>query len=49
MGWRTQNAYDEEAEARRRLLPWRERYNWPGVLIFALAICAVAVWLVVRG
>ena len=48
MGWRGQNAYDEEAETQRRTLPWRKRYNWFGLIIFALII-ALAVGFVSKS
>jgi len=41
MGWRTQDAYERDAEERRRALPWWQRYNWPGVLLFALIVAAL--------
>jgi hypothetical protein len=47
MGWRACDAYERDAEARRRALPWRERYNWTGLALFAsalaltLLVCAI--------
>ena len=35
MGWRAWDAYESDAEARRRALPWRARYNWRNALVFA--------------
>ena len=42
MGWRTQDAYDRDAEARRRALPWRQRYGWR-VLVLVLIVLWLAV------
>jgi len=36
MGWRAWDAYERGAEERRRALPWRERYSWRGIIVFAL-------------
>jgi hypothetical protein len=44
MGWRGSNAYDEEAERRRRALPWRERYNWRNLTIAALILAVAAAY-----
>jgi hypothetical protein len=38
MGWRTWQAYEDAAEERRRALPWRERYNWPGLAALTLIV-----------
>lgn len=38
MGWRAWDAYEREWEAQRRAKPWRERYSWRGVAIFALIV-----------
>ena len=50
MGWRTQDAYDRATEARRRALPWRQRYDWPAlaVLVLWLAVVAFGMWLGAR-
>jgi hypothetical protein len=42
MGWRAWDAYDQEANERWRALPWRERYSWRPIAIFALAAALVA-------
>jgi hypothetical protein len=46
MGWRAWDAYEQEAKDRWRALPWRERYNWGRIAIFALiaALAAVVFW-----
>jgi hypothetical protein len=46
MGWRSWDAYDQEAKERWRALPWRERYNWYRLAIFALiaALAATVLW-----
>lgn len=38
MGWRAWDAYEREAEARWRALPWRQRYGWRALVLFALAL-----------
>ena len=47
MGRRGQDARDRDAEERRRALPWRERYDWHALLLFAawLGVVAFSVWL----
>ena len=37
MGWRAWDAYEQDAEARRRVLPWRERYSWRAIF-FVLTV-----------
>jgi hypothetical protein len=38
MGWRAWDAYEQDAEDRRRALPWRERYNWRGIIAIAIVV-----------
>ena len=42
MGWRAWDAYERDAEVRRRALPLRKRYSWRGVLLFALILAIAA-------
>jgi len=46
MGWRAWDAYDQEAKARWRALPRRERYSWRGLIALALivALAVAIVW-----
>jgi hypothetical protein len=44
MGWRAQNAYDDEAQQRWRALPWRELY--PLRLVVRLAVLSALLGLV---
>jgi hypothetical protein len=44
-GWRSQDAYDTDREARRRALPWRQRYNWPGLALFAVIVALALAFL----
>jgi hypothetical protein len=46
MGWRAWDAYDQDAKDRWRTLPWRARYNWRRIAVFALmvALAAVILW-----
>jgi len=41
MGWRTWDAYDQDAKERWRALPWRERYNWRAIAVVALLAAIV--------
>jgi hypothetical protein len=45
MGWRAWNNYDEDAHKAWRALPWRERYNWRGLTIFALIVALSVIYL----
>lgn len=51
MGWRAWDAYECDAQARRRTLPWRERYNWRGIAALALIAVLVSlfIWVSVAG
>jgi len=42
IGWCAQDAYDRDAEERRRALPWRERYDWHALALFVLWLAVVA-------
>jgi hypothetical protein len=44
MGWRAWDAYDTEAKERWRALPWRQRYSWRRVALFALIVLAMLAW-----
>ena len=33
MGWRTDEAYDDDRREDLRSLPLRQRYNWPLILV----------------
>lgn len=46
MGWRAWDAYERDAKDRWRALPWAERYNWRGIVGFALivAVAAMILW-----
>jgi endonuclease YncB( thermonuclease family) len=44
MGWRAWDNYERDREARRRALPWHERYNLPGVAVFALMVVLAVVF-----
>jgi len=47
MGWRAWDAYERDAEERRRTLPWQARYNWRRIVLLGLAFAvAVAIFLV---
>jgi endonuclease YncB( thermonuclease family) len=41
MGWRVGQAYEVATHERWRALPWRERYNWPGLAFLALSVAIV--------
>ena len=45
MGWRVWDAYQQDTEERRRALPWRERFNWRGLVIFAVVIALASLYL----
>jgi ferric-dicitrate binding protein FerR (iron transport regulator) len=42
MGWRAWDAYERDAKERQRALPWRERYNWRGLALIAMAVAVAA-------
>lgn len=46
MGWRGWNSYEEEAHERWHMLPWCERFHWPGVVAFVLilVLAAMVLW-----
>ena len=48
MGWQAWDAYDQDAKDRWRALPWRERYNWRGIVAFALIISLAGAYLYAR-
>jgi hypothetical protein len=49
MGWQAWAAYEREAHARWKVLPWRERYTWRMIGGFALAaITAAILWHAIR-
>ena len=45
MGWRAWDAYERDEEARRRALPWHERYNWPRLALLALTVALALAYL----
>jgi nicotinamide riboside transporter PnuC len=45
MGWRAWDAYEWDAEERQRVLPWHERYNWRGLIVFALIVALAGTFL----
>ena len=47
MGWRAWDAYERDAEAQRRALPWRGRYAL-GVIVFVLIVAAAGVYLAAK-
>lgn len=46
MGWQAWDAYETDAEARRRALPWRTRYSWRGMILIALlaSVVGAIIW-----
>ncbi|MBS4006051.1 MAG: hypothetical protein KGZ91_21985 [Afipia sp.] len=46
MGWRGQHNRDEDAEREWRKLPFRDRYDWPSLALFAIFVGAFvyALW-----
>jgi uncharacterized membrane protein len=45
MGWRSDDIREADAERWRKSLPWRERYNWSGMVIFAAVLIACGIYL----
>lgn len=45
MGWRAGDAYEREAQERRRALPWHQRFRWRGLAAFALIVAMAGVYL----
>jgi hypothetical protein len=43
MGWRSDDIREADAERWRKALPWQQRYNWSGVIVFAVVLAVVAV------
>jgi TRAP-type C4-dicarboxylate transport system permease small subunit len=41
MGWRAWDAYEREARARVRALPWHQHYSHTGAIIFALIVAFI--------
>ena len=45
MGWRAWDHYEQDAERQQRMLPWRERFDWRGVLIFMMIVALAGAYL----
>lgn len=41
MGYKVWNNYEDAERERLRALPWRQRYNWRGLTIFAVIVAAI--------
>jgi cell division protein FtsN len=41
MGWRAWDAYERDARARVRALPWHQHYSHTGAIIFALIVAFI--------
>ena len=45
MSWRAWAVYDREAGECHRALPWREQYNWRGLVLFVLIVALAGAYL----
>ncbi len=49
MGWRAWDAYEREADERRKALTWRKRYNWRNIGgIGVIVVIAAGIWYVMN-